>query len=80
MSDHPPVADSQTQEKTEKLDEIVIPAIQNDLECISKSRWERSWPIIACGAGLFSDGYLNNVRHDPTILHMHLQKILLRTT
>ncbi|PGH35558.1 hypothetical protein GX50_01539 [[Emmonsia] crescens] len=61
MSDHPPVADSQTQEKTEKLDEIVIPAIQNDLECISKSRWERSWPIIACGAGLFSDGYLNNI-------------------
>lgn len=24
-----------------------------------KSRWERSWPTIACGAGLFSDGYLN---------------------
>lgn len=27
-----------------------------------KSRWERSWPVIACGAGLFSDGYLSNVR------------------
>lgn len=26
-----------------------------------KSRWERSWPTIACGAGLFSDGYLNGV-------------------
>ncbi|KAI5282920.1 hypothetical protein KEM54_002471 [Ascosphaera aggregata] len=26
-----------------------------------QSRWERSWPVIACGAGLFSDGYLNNV-------------------
>ena len=25
----------------------------------AKSRWERSWPTIACGAGLFSDGYLN---------------------
>lgn len=24
-----------------------------------KSRWERSWPTIACGAGLFSDGYVN---------------------
>jgi hypothetical protein len=28
-----------------------------------KGRWERLWPVIACGAGLFSDGYLNNVRH-----------------
>lgn len=27
-----------------------------------KNRWERLWPVIACGAGLFSDGYLNNVR------------------
>lgn len=27
----------------------------------SKSRWERLWPVIACGAGLFSDGYLNNI-------------------
>ena len=26
-----------------------------------KSRWQRSWPTIACGAGLFSDGYLNGV-------------------
>ncbi|KAI4129923.1 MAG: hypothetical protein LQ338_002008 [Usnochroma carphineum] len=26
-----------------------------------KSRWDRSWPTIACGAGLFSDGYLNGV-------------------
>lgn len=31
------------------------------LENIEKGRWERSWPTIACGAGLFSDGYLNGV-------------------
>lgn len=31
-----------------------------------KGRWERLWPVIACGAGLFSDGYLNNVRSEPT--------------
>jgi hypothetical protein len=30
-----------------------------------KGKWERLWPVIACGAGLFSDGYLNNVRPDP---------------
>ncbi|KAF2713402.1 MFS general substrate transporter [Pleomassaria siparia CBS 279.74] len=26
-----------------------------------KGRWERLWPVIACGAGLFSDGFLNNI-------------------
>ena len=31
------------------------------LDATPKSRWERSWPVIACGAGLFSDGYLNGV-------------------
>lgn len=30
------------------------------LEQIEKSRWERTWPALACGAGLFSDGYLNS--------------------
>jgi hypothetical protein len=29
---------------------------------VQKGRWEALWPVIACGAGLFSDGYLNNVR------------------
>lgn len=29
------------------------------LDNVQKGRWERSWPTIACGAGLFSDGYLN---------------------
>lgn len=37
-------------------------ALEQDLQNTGKSRWERSWPIIACGAGLFSDGYLNNVK------------------
>jgi len=31
------------------------------LEQIPKGRWERSWPTIACGAGLFSDGYVQSV-------------------
>ncbi|KAL9113918.1 MAG: hypothetical protein Q9227_002052 [Pyrenula ochraceoflavens] len=31
------------------------------LDQTPKSRWERSWPTIACGAGLFSDGYLNGI-------------------
>ena len=29
------------------------------LETRDKSRWERIWPALAYGAGLFSDGYLN---------------------
>ena len=28
---------------------------------VPKSRWERIWPAMACGSGLFSDGYINNV-------------------
>ncbi|OOQ85192.1 putative metabolite transport protein [Penicillium brasilianum] len=31
------------------------------LDQLPKGRWERAWPTIACGAGLFSDGYLNGV-------------------
>jgi hypothetical protein len=31
------------------------------LEALPKTRWQRSWPVIACGAGLFSDGYLQSV-------------------
>lgn len=27
-----------------------------------KSFWNKIWPVMACGAGLFSDGYINNVR------------------
>lgn len=28
---------------------------------IPKSTWERMWPVLACGSGLFSDGYINNI-------------------
>ncbi|RDL37096.1 uncharacterized protein BP5553_04529 [Venustampulla echinocandica] len=31
------------------------------LAVIPKTRWERIWPALACGSGLFSDGYINNV-------------------
>lgn len=30
------------------------------IDQLEKSRWERLWPSFACGAGLFSDGYLNS--------------------
>lgn len=36
---------------------VDVPPLENP----QKGRWERSWPTIACGAGLFSDGYLNGV-------------------
>jgi hypothetical protein len=26
-----------------------------------KNTWRKLMPVVACGAGLFSDGYLNNV-------------------
>lgn len=50
--------------KAEKGAELTPPVSFDDeaaLEQTGKSRWERTWPVLACGAGLFSDGYLNNV-------------------
>lgn len=29
------------------------------LEETTKTKWQRVWPVMACGAGLFSDGYIN---------------------
>jgi hypothetical protein len=42
--------------ETPQYDEATLGGVPTNPE---KSRWERSWPTIACGAGLFSDGYLN---------------------
>ncbi|CZT45853.1 related to GIT1-Glycerophosphoinositol transporter also able to mediate low-affinity phosphate transport [Rhynchosporium secalis] len=33
----------------------------NHMENTGMNRWEKLWPVMACGAGLFSDGYVNNV-------------------
>ncbi|KXT12803.1 hypothetical protein AC579_1822 [Pseudocercospora musae] len=52
-----PVEDINPQSSVEYTRNIEIPA----LEDVRKSRWQRSWPTIACGAGLFSDGYLQSV-------------------
>jgi hypothetical protein len=40
------------------------PYVQNvdPLAEVPKNRWEKIWPVMACGAGLFSDGYINNVK------------------
>lgn len=53
-------AASSTEEKN--FQKIIVPTVPDKLEDTTESRWERSWPVIAGGAGLFSDGYLNNVR------------------
>ncbi|GKZ81173.1 hypothetical protein AnigIFM56816_005685 [Aspergillus niger] len=51
----------------EKTKELVVsphgdPHIDEDpLADTEKSFWERSWPTFACGAGLWSDGYLQYV-------------------
>lgn len=29
-----------------------------------KSTWQKVFPVMAAGSGLFSDGYLNNVCHN----------------
>lgn len=52
-------------------DEIPVDVVP--LHEIPKSRWERSWPVIACGAGLFSDGYLNGVCASPPLSGLQWQ-------
>ena len=37
--------------------ETELPSIEET----GKTKWEQLWPAFACGAGLFSDGYLQNV-------------------
>ena len=39
---------------------------EKPLDATPKTRWERSWPVFACGAGLFSDGYVNGVGLAPS--------------
>lgn len=35
------------------------------LEQTQKTFWERSWPVAACGFGLFSEGYVQGVSTCP---------------
>jgi hypothetical protein len=46
-------------------DETFVPDTYNETSTSVKNTQRNSWkkltPVIACGAGLFSDGYLNNV-------------------
>lgn len=35
--------------------------VARNLQHTERNRWDQIWPVLACGAGLFSDGYLNNV-------------------
>jgi hypothetical protein len=37
---------------------------ETPVEVSTKTWWQRRAPVIACGSGLFSDGYLNGVRAD----------------
>lgn len=38
---------------------------EDPLAGLQKNTWEKIWPTLACGAGLFSDGYLNSVCLSP---------------
>ena len=46
-------------EERRKVDEAPEPVLESALE--RKSWFQAALPAFACGAGLFSDGYVNNV-------------------
>jgi hypothetical protein len=60
-----PIADEKTGSPVEKsaspVSDSPHDARRPSLANVEKGTWERLWPVIACGAGLFSDGYLNGV-------------------
>jgi hypothetical protein len=59
--------------RDEKVSDFTTTSPQEDREIdddpqahTEKTFWERSWPTFACGAGLWSDGYLQYVSYLPT--------------
>lgn len=50
-------------DEVDDLSPVDSPAIGHDapLDKTGKNRWDKMWPVMAAGAGLFSDGYINNV-------------------
>lgn len=48
--------------KKEEEEPVVAEAIANAPPIDQKPFLQAIWPVLACGAGLFSDGYVNNVR------------------
>jgi hypothetical protein len=48
------------QPEFEKSD-AAAPIDETPVEVTTKTWWQRRAPVIACGSGLFSDGYLNGV-------------------
>ncbi|KAI1866874.1 uncharacterized protein JN550_007421 [Neoarthrinium moseri] len=47
--------------KQPAAEEQQITNVDNGPPIDQKPFWQAIWPVIACGAGLFSDGYINNV-------------------
>lgn len=56
-----PVVGEEPELKSSDVNDASVEEGEVPVDDTFKSRWERSWPTIACGAGLFSDGYLNGV-------------------
>lgn len=53
--------DGQTHKEPSASDTPEVVDRRGSISNTNKSQWDRLWPVIACGAGLFSDGYLNGV-------------------
>lgn len=48
---------------TATSDTSPVPELNEDpLASIPKNKWEKIWPVLACGSGLFAEGYVQSVR------------------
>lgn len=34
---------------------------EDPLAALPKNKWEKIWPVLACGSGLFAEGYVQSV-------------------
>lgn len=51
--------------KKESSGEVVTdsaPELREDpLASVPKNKWDKIWPVLACGSGLFAEGYVQSV-------------------
>ena len=48
---------------TAASDTSPVPELNEDpLASIPKNKWQKIWPVLACGSGLFAEGYVQSVR------------------
>jgi hypothetical protein len=41
---------------------------EDPLATVPKNKWQKIWPVLACGSGLFAEGYVQSVCFLPNLV------------